>query len=72
MPLSPPSPALIKIPEELLMLGFFVWCIGRQEMGKEEEMTNFIPNAPSSSAKGSRALPKERRSSPTALTFAMH
>lgn len=54
------------------MLGVFVWCIGGQEMGKGEEMTNLIPNAPSSSAKGSRALPKERRSSPTALTFAMH
>lgn len=52
--------------------GFFVQCIGGEKTGREEEMSKLVRGAPSPPAEGSQALPEELRSSPMAVTFAMH
>ena len=72
MSLSPPSPWSGRDIKGIACVGFFVQHIGGEEVGRREEMTNFIRKAPSSSVEGSQAPPKELRSSPMAVTFAMH
>lgn len=70
--LSPPSPWSHGDSNGIACVGVFLQCIAGEEMGRGEEMTAFIRNAPSVGAEGSQALPKELRSSPMAVTLAMH
>lgn len=58
-------------PQGFACAGSFLQGVEGEERGRGEEGTNFACDAPAA-AERSQALPKELRSSPTAVTFAMH